>query len=92
MTSSIPPAWELAERGIDLDALEHELDAPAPRRREPKQTGVTWFQPPRLRGISHQRRIEIEQCLARTGSVAAAMRTCEVSYETVHTLLEWMAA
>lgn len=52
--------------------------------------GTTY--PPRIPGLSRSRRIEIEQAIARTGSLAAAMELCEVSYETVHTLMEWMAA
>lgn len=61
----------------------------AARKRE---AGLGVWRPPRIRGLSSSRRIEVEQCLARTGSVAATMTATETSYETVHAIMEWMAA
>lgn len=95
------PQWEVSERRLG------NLAAEMPESRRPIQPEVltqlaaligdettvrVMWRPPQFVGINGKRRVQIEQCLARTGSIAAAMDECEASYEVVHTLMEWMAA
>jgi molybdenum-dependent DNA-binding transcriptional regulator ModE len=61
-----------------------------------RELGVEQFldeRPPQnVTKIGTARRTRIEQAIARTGSIAAAMRETGASYEQVHETLRWMEA